>query len=440
MSGEELPKGWEWATPPEVSENCDSRRVPLNGKQRETRKGPYPYYGANGQVDSIDDFIYEGDYVLVAEDGGFFDDPIKGVSYIASGKFWVNNHAHILKPLAGVSTAFLRFAFNQVKWQGHISGTTRAKLTQSALNAVNIPCPPLPEQRRIVEKIEALTARSRRAKEALDAIPALLDRYRQSVLAAAFRGDLTADWREDYPELDAATDRTVVELVAEPIRNGLSVRGSDNPPGIPALKLSALRHAEVDMNDVRYLQITNEQASRYLLRQGDVLISRGNGTKRLVACASIVPAFRTPSIFPDTAFRLRLKAEQVNSHWFALIWNAPQVREQIEGLAKTTAGIWKVSQADITKVVLRVPSVFEQVETVRRMRRAFTIERLLATARKGAAERLATLDQSILAKAFRGELVPQDPNDEPASVLLERIRRERAAAGTSPKRGRRPRK
>jgi len=206
VSDDELPEGWRWVALDEAASIEDGRRVPLNSDERANRRGPYPYFGANGQVDSIDEFRYEGDHVLVAEDGGYYDDPSRGVAYLASGKFWVNNHAHVLRPSPAVHPVFLRDALNRVPWMEFVSGTTRLKLTQAALRRVRIPLPALDEQRRIVAKLDALRARSRRAKDSLDAVPALLDRLRQSILAAAFRGDLTADWREQNPDVEPATE------------------------------------------------------------------------------------------------------------------------------------------------------------------------------------------------------------------------------------------
>lgn len=433
---EHLPPGWVSVTPPEISENLDSRRVPVTAKDR--KPGPYPYYGANGEVDQVESYLFEGDHVLVAEDGGYFNDVGRNVAYTASGRFWVNNHAHVLKPLGGVPNQLIAHALNQVDWSNHISGTTRSKLNQRSLNRVKFPLPPLNEQRRIVEKIDACMERSGRAKAALDAIPALLDRYRQSVLAAAFRGDLTADWRAQNPGFEPAKVRTIDDLLADPIRNGLSIKGSEQPPGVAALRLSSLRSSVVDLSDVRYLPISSERAKKYILKTGDILISRGNGTKSLVARSAIVPIVNSEIIFPDTAFRVRLDSRTSEPLWLSLIWNSPQIRFQIERLAKTSAGIWKVSQSDIRSVEIPVPSLPEQMETSQYIKASFSliddIEKRLMEASTG----LDSLNQSILAKAFRGDLVPQDPDDEPASVLLDRIRAERAAQPAKPRRRGRP--
>lgn len=162
---------------------------------------------------------------------------------------------------------------------------------------------------------------------------------------------------------------------------------------------------------------------------GDTTTHRsGNGTKTLVGISALVGHVHEPTIFPDTAFRVRVAQDRVDPQWLSHIWSAPQARSQIEAVAKTTAGIWKVSQAHLAGVVLPFFELPEQTEMVRRLGHALAeIDRM--TAEAAAARRLVDrLDQAVLARAFRGELVAQDPVDEPAGVLLDRIRVERTAA------------
>jgi type I restriction enzyme S subunit len=126
----DVPRGWIKAPVTEFVALHDNRRIPLNAKQREKMHGKYPYYGANGLVDHVNDYLFDGEYALLAEDGGYFDDPKRGVAYDVSGKFWVNNHAHILEPLGDMSNRFLRHSLNAFNWMPYVGGTTRLKLTQ----------------------------------------------------------------------------------------------------------------------------------------------------------------------------------------------------------------------------------------------------------------------------------------------------------------------
>ncbi|WP_083841507.1 restriction endonuclease subunit S [Bradyrhizobium sp. STM 3843] len=327
-----------------------------------------------------------------------------------------------------VDKTFFRYAINQTldeqiaKAHG---GVGLRHVTKGKFEETEIALPPISEQRRIASKIDRLTAKSRRARDQLDHLPRLVEKYKQAILAAAFQGELSREWRVKQGSFNELRTGYLNDLIETPIRNGLSIRGSDEPPGVRSLKLSALRARITDMSDVRFLPIEEAQVRRFELQEGDVLVVRGNGTKSLVGRASIVPQVIQPTIFPDTAFRIRPALDRADPHWLALIWNAPQVRIQIEDAAKTTAGIWKVSQADLSGIELLIPAVEEQRVIVQLVQKAFTWVERIASETSSARKLVDYLDRAILAKAFRGELVPQDPNDEPAISLLERIKAER---------------
>lgn len=151
----------------------------------------------------------------MAEDGGFFDDPNRDVAYQVDGRFWVNNHAHILKALGDIPDRFLCSYLNSIYWMPYVSGTTRLKLTQAGLRQIEIPLPPLPEQKRIVAKLDSLTARSKRAREELESVPRLVARYKQAVLAVAFRGELVPQDPNDEPA-SVLLERIRAERAATP--------------------------------------------------------------------------------------------------------------------------------------------------------------------------------------------------------------------------------
>ncbi len=146
-----IPVDWEVVRLGEVVEIYDHKRIPLSEMERNKRKGQYPYCGANGVIDFIDDYIFDGVYVLLAEDGG---DYLKfgNSAYIMSGKFWVNNHAHVVKVVESMlNNWFLMYSLNFLNLRPYIVGSTRTKLNQDQMKNIKIPLPPLPEQRRIAE-------------------------------------------------------------------------------------------------------------------------------------------------------------------------------------------------------------------------------------------------------------------------------------------------
>lgn len=145
-----VPHGWIVSQINDTCDVFDYMRIPLNTQERALRKGRYPYYGANGVQGYIDDYIFDGEYVLLAEDGGYFDQwSTRPISYLVTGKFWVNNHAHILKAKAGHETKYVHYSLVHKNILEHINGGTRSKLNQSDMRNIEYLTPPLPEQQKI---------------------------------------------------------------------------------------------------------------------------------------------------------------------------------------------------------------------------------------------------------------------------------------------------
>ncbi len=180
------PKGWELVPLGEVTSCLDRLRTPV--KEEERKAGSVPYYGANGQQGWIDSHIFDEPLVLVAEDGGHFDNPSRGVAYRITGLSWVNNHAHVLRPLPKINIEYLHRTLRHYDFTPYVSGTTRAKLNQKQLSRAPVLLPPLPLQTgfaSIVESIEHQKAR-------LIAHLAELDTLFASLQSRAFNGELVA--------------------------------------------------------------------------------------------------------------------------------------------------------------------------------------------------------------------------------------------------------
>jgi type I restriction enzyme S subunit len=155
--------GWAVASLSKIAACLDYRRIPINGTEREARiegksqKALYPYYGATQQQGWIDDYLFDGEFVLLGEDGVPFHDPYRPKAYVISGKTWVNNHAHVFQSVL-VLPRFLANYLNVFDYTGRIVGATRAKLNQAQALTIPISVPPLAEQHRIVAKVDELMA------------------------------------------------------------------------------------------------------------------------------------------------------------------------------------------------------------------------------------------------------------------------------------------
>lgn len=376
-------------------------------------------------------------------------------------------------------------------------GINLPRISPKTLGEIDLPLPPLPEQRRIVAKIEALQERSRSARESLQAIKPLLETFRRSVLASAFRGDLTADWRVQHPDVEPASEllnRIRVERRQRWEEAELAkyeAKGKKPPKGwkdkrykeaeavdtklthdLPSgwcwatidttsfvTKLAGFEFTKFvnydDDGDLAVIKAENAgplgfrrtnfsrihsstvaNLTRSQIVAGDVLmVFVGAGVAQVACVPDDQPYFLGPNIA-----MIRIESSYLRPKYLEHFLRSPVGFNLAMSFTKAVAQP-SLSMGTIRKIPVPIPPMEEQ-KKIEALVEA-TIERVVEVeaAFAESQSQIDTLDQSILAKAFRGELVPQDPNDEPASVLLERIREQREAAeANGKKKTKRPRK
>jgi len=320
-------------------------------------------------------------------------------------------------------------------------GGTMDILNLSILKTLKISLPPLEEQKRIVAKIEELHDRHQTAKQALEAVPKLCDRFRQSVLAAAFRGDLTADWREENPDVEPTSvllgraDNSLpatwhfasIGDVIESLKYGTSKKSDYETEGVPVLRIPNIGHGYVNHTDLKYSDLSSKEVEDLKLLPGDILLIRSNGSVSLVGKSAVIRESETGFVYAGYLIRLRLNPLLIDSEYLNLCLLSRDLRLQIEVPARSTSGVHNINSQEVKNLKIPFPPIKEQKEIVRNIEFLFKAIDKIMQQYEGSAVQLDRLNQSILAKAFRGELVEQDPNDEPASVLLDCIRAERQA-------------
>jgi len=290
-----------------------------------------------------------------------------------------------------------------------------------------IPLPPLPEQRRIVSTVDGLTARTARARKDLDRIPTLITRYKQRLLALAFAGELFSDLNNS----DAFKPRALEEAILSTFYGPRFGKDAYVTDGVPTLRTTDFDSAgNIALKDPPKVAVGEEEYAKWGLLGGDLLVTRtGSIGKCALYSEAIGPAL--PSAY---LIRVRLDQAKILPRYALLFLLSG------EGQRQLGAGITAVAQPNINaKVIaelqLAIPSLEVQGEIVRRIETAFGWLDRVAADHAAAARLLPKLDAAILVRAFRGELAPQDPSDEPASALLERITAEGEAASAKPKRG-----
>ena len=398
---------------------------------------------------------------------------------LLNGRGYGSTEFVVLRSKGGIEPSFLHRFVRQDVYRREARGTMQsgvgqARVPKEFIENTTLMLPPLPEQKRIVARLDALQARSRAAREALAEVPALLDTFRQSVLAAAFRGDLTAEWRAENPGAEPASKlleriraerKKRWELVnpkkkyAEPERvddselpelpdgwnwvsiDEITVDSLYGPrfasdayckDGVPTIRTTDLdAHGRVCPKDPPRVRVDAERMNDWGLQQDDLVVTRTGATigKCALYDASIGPA--VPS-----AYLIRFRLTRDNCHARFVFW----FLQSPFGQVLLGSGSRAVAQPNVNATAIRgFPMPLPPYEEQRRITALLdTAEAAFAASRDTASEfrdDLDALDQSILARAFRGELVDQDPNDEPAEALLARIRS--GGDDGAPRRGRR---
>ncbi len=315
-------------------------------------------------------------------------------------------------------------------------------VTKGVFEATDVLIPPRPEQTRIADQLDTLLARIQACQDRLEAIPALLKRFRQAVLGAATSGSLTADWREGR-ETPAWAPTSIGDLLDGKPRNGYSPKSVDYETSVRSLTLSATTSGRFLSQHTKFIDESVPADSYLWLEPGDILIQRAN-TLEYVGVSAIFDGPPQSFIYPDLMMKCRPNS-RVDGRFLYFLLSAEPTRRYFRDHATGTAGnMPKINQQTVMSAPVKLPPMDEQVEIVRRANRLLHALSQLEQRHTVAAAHTRRLTPLTLAKAFRGQLVPQDPSDEPASALLARIAAQRGAAtdGTSastPRRGRPPR-
>jgi type I restriction enzyme S subunit len=359
-------------------------------------------------------------------------------------------HYHIWKVIPDPALIDQKFLYMFFRWDTELikeqqgTGTTMIHVTKSSMEDRDIPVPPVPEQRRIVAKLESLSTRSKNARDELARIPRLVERYKEAILAAAFRGDLTAEWRrknkpqqlgvdllsamlaehtkvtghksphkrpdldlreaENLPPLPKSWTWIPVGFLASKVTDGVHKKPNYVDTGVPFLTVRNLTAGPgISLSECRYVTEAdhNEFIKRTHPEYGDILISK-DGT------LGVVRAVRTKTVFSIfVSLALVKPVDRTMTDYLELAFSAPQVQQQMVGVG---TGLQHIHLNDLRRDLIPIAPAGERDEIVLRVKVLFdAIDRLYAETTR-AIELVDRLDDATLGKAFRGELVPGADN------------------------------
>ncbi|MFG1966089.1 restriction endonuclease subunit S [Nonomuraea sp. NPDC049028] len=288
--------------------------------------------------------------------------------------------------------------------------TNLASISLSRIKELPLPIPPLAEQQRIVTILNDRLAEVDAAISALTQANGRVGRYLEAVVAR---------------ELDHIESVELGTILAEKLINGRSVptRGD----GFPVLRLTAMASGYLDLSERKGGDWTEREARPHLVKRGDFFVSRGNGSLSLVGRGALLMDEPDPVAFPDTMIRIRADRERIDSEFLRVVWQSYLVRQQIEGAARTTAGIYKINQSILEGIRIPLPPLEKQAQIVATIQEAEALVGTIGGAATVSISRCRDLRRRLFGEAFRGRLTQPEVGDELAEGLLDRIRLKRAA-------------
>jgi type I restriction enzyme S subunit len=326
----------------------------------------------------------------------------------------------------GVNKTFVEYFWRSKSQaiQSMGTGTTVKGIRLEDIRSLEVPLAPVAEQKRIADKLDTVLTRVDAVNTRLARVAPLLKRFRQSVLAAATSGRLTEDWRE-IRETAPWTDKRIEDVAKVFLGRQRSPVNHEGPFMRRYVRAANVTWSGWDLSDVKEMNFDADDFERYRLQKNDILLNEGSGSADEVG----KPAIWNEEI-PDCCFQNTLicvRPETVDAKFmFLVLLHAALTKRFVD--STRGVNIHHIGKQNMARFPVAVPNADEQTEIVRRVETLFAFADRLE-ARLAQAQTAATrLTPALLAKAFRGELVPQDPNDEPAAELLRRLQAERASA------------
>lgn len=345
-----------------------------------------------------------------------------------------NQQINSVLPNRNVDVKFIYYQLRTLKeWMiSESSATTVTIINKSKFSQAPLVLSPLAEQKVIADKLDTLLAQVDNTKVRLERIPEILKSFRQSVLAAAVSGKLVT-----FSEPKEVT----VGCVTTDIRYGTSKKCDYDGGKTPVIRIPNIGDRKLNLSDLKYADFTENELETLALKAGDILVIRSNGSLDLVAKPALVDRKTEGFLFAGYLIRLRCNKEKVLPSFLLNVMSSRVVRDVVEISSRSTSGVNNINSKELSSLHFILPSLTEQTEIVRRVEELFAYADRIEQSAQAAQSRVNNLTQSILAKAFRGELTADwraaNPDlisgDNSAKSLLAKIKAERAKVKTRKK-------
>lgn len=362
----------------------DSKRKPVKESERVT--GIYPYYGANGLQGWINDYIFDDELILLAEDGGHFNNPDRGVAYKITGKTWVNNHAHVIKPLEDLNIDYLCRVLENYDLRTWITGTTRAKLTKGGASEILIPLPPLTEQKRIAQILDKADELRQKRQQSIDKLDELL----QACFLKIFENEKCSmsqikDLLENGKSIRTGPFGSQL-LHSEFVDEGIAVLGIDN-----AVKNTFKWAKPRFITPEKY-----EQLKRYTVKPKDVIITiMGTCGKCAVVPDKIPLSINTKHLCCITLDFDKCNPEFLHSYFLLHPTSINFLKSRAKGAIMAGLNMSIIKDLPVELPSIEIQNEFAELKTKIGLQKSKLINQL---------QEQDNLFQSLQQRAFNGEL------------------------------------
>ena len=398
----DIPENWAWCRLGTLLINRDGERKPLSSSVRSKQnEKKYDYYGATGVIDKIDSYIFSEKLLLVGEDGANLLSKIKPNAFFAEGKYWVNNHAHILDATDKSLLDYVIVVINSISLDNYITGSAQPKLSQERLNKILLPLPPLSEQHRIVEKIEELLALVDDLETNKTDLQSYIKQAKSKVLEMAVRGELVPQNPEDEPA-SVLLERIKKEQKSSKSKGKTTAHNThyeeELPFNIPEnwvwcrlgeitkiiqygvsksakseglyrlLRITDIQYNKVIWENVPFTDIKEKDAENFILENGDFLFARTGAT---VGKSYLVEDLVEKSVFASYLIRISLLPNN-NINYIKYFFNSEFYWQQI---SEKSIGIGQpnVNGTSLKKLFLPLPPLAEQHRIVEKIEHIFAV-------------------------------------------------------------------
>lgn len=412
-----VPANWCWTRIGDIlrlqaGKNISASKISKNRSQ----EASFPCFGGNGVRGYVERYNHDGEFPIIGRQGA-----LCGNVNWASGKFYATEHAVVVECSSIISKRWAYRILFSMNLNQYATATAQPGLSVAVINQVPIALPPAQEQQRIVNRIESLFAKLDEVKQkAQDALGGFETR-KAAILHKAFTGELTAKWRKEHGVgMETWSSCKLIDILVEKPRNGYSPKPVDYVTACKSMTLSATTTGVFKPEFFKYIDEEIPENSHLWLTPGDILIQRANSLEK-VGMSAIYTGAEHEFIYPDLMMKLTVK-EPNNKHYIDYYLKTDEILNYFRSNATGTAGnMPKINQKVVSETPLILPETQEQAEIVRLLDDLLAREQQAKEAAEGVLEQIDLIKKAILARAFRGELGTNDPNEESAVELLKQV-------------------